>query len=98
MRDTTTAKIGETAALVLRAMLESPKAPRYSNDIAREIGAPLPTVREVLKRLETLGWLISSLEETDSGSPGKPRRWFNLTPYGLRSARAELKMWTFTDE
>ncbi len=87
--------ISPTAAIALRRMLATPKKPQYSDGLAKEIGVSRPTMREILNRLETAGWLASTKETAATNVPA--RRWFTLTGWGIKAARDELKTWEFTD-
>lgn len=86
--------IGAQTAIMLRALIANPKKPQYVDGLAAELKIPRPTIRHAMRRLEQLGWLVSSVEPRVRY---QPRRFYTLTPHGVKEGRAELKTWDFTD-
>jgi len=78
--------------LVLRALLAEPTEEMYGLQICAEAGLPSGTIHPILARLEGLGWLESSWEDTASAhSEGRPRRrYYRLTADGAEHARIAL--------
>jgi len=78
--------------LVLRALLARPADEMYGLQICAEAGLPSGTIHPILARLEALGWLESSWEDTASAhSEGRPRRrYYRLTSDGAERARLAL--------
>ncbi|MEU2611922.1 PadR family transcriptional regulator [Micromonospora sp. NPDC007271] len=78
-------------AKVLAALLADPEAPRYGLDLMKLTGLPSGTLYPVLHRLQTAGWLAAEWEEVDPVAAGRPaRRYYRLTPEGVRAARPAL--------
>lgn len=90
-------KIGPVTAIILRAMLANLKQARYSDSLAEETGQVRPSVRHALRRLEDIGWCVSTVSGKSGPRGGPPCRFYNLTGYGIKMAREEVKEWTFTD-
>lgn len=88
-------QITPARAIVLRVMAADPRKPQYVAGLAETLGLPTPSVRNMMYRFEEAGWAVSSFGPR---TRHMPRRYFTLTPHGLRAARAELKKWNFTDE
>jgi PadR family transcriptional regulator, regulatory protein PadR len=78
--------------LVLRALLAEPTREMYGLQICEKAGLPSGTIHPILARLEGLGWLESSWEDTASAhSEGRPRRrYYRLTTDGAERARTAL--------
>src|SRR5215470_13643470 len=78
--------------LVLRALLARPDEEMYGLQICTEAGLPSGTIHPILARLEGLGWLESSWEDTASAhGEGRPRRrYYRLTADGAERARIAL--------
>ena len=78
--------------LVLRALLAEPAEEMYGLQICTEAGLPSGTIHPILARLEGLGWLESSWEDTARAhSEGRPRRrYYRLTADGAERARIAL--------
>ena len=78
--------------LVLRTMLAEPTQEMYGLQICTEAGLPSGTIHPILARLDRLGWLESSWEDTASAhSEGRPRRrYYRLTTDGAERARIAL--------
>ncbi|MFI5915077.1 PadR family transcriptional regulator [Dactylosporangium sp. NPDC051541] len=84
-------RITTTLVQVLEVFLEDPAAERYGLDVMRVTGLPSGTMYPILIRLQGLGWLEARWEDIDPARAGRPaRRWYRLTPDGVRGARAEL--------
>jgi DNA-binding PadR family transcriptional regulator len=78
-------------AKVLSALLADPEAPRYGLDLMKLTGQPSGTLYPVLHRLQAAGWLAAHWEEIDPVAAGRPaRRYYLLTPDGVRAARQAL--------
>src|SRR5690242_11086038 len=77
--------------LVLEALLADPDAELYGLELARAAGLPTGTVHPILARLEGTGWVTSRWEDVDPSAAGRPpRRYYRLTPSGIREATARL--------
>lgn len=77
--------------LVLRALLDDPRAERYGLEIGEAAGLPSGTIHPILARLERLGWVESRWEEIDPSAAGRPaRRYYRLTTDGIDHARDGL--------
>jgi PadR family transcriptional regulator PadR len=84
-------KVTVTVAKVLRVFLDDPDAPCYGLELMRATGLPSGSLYPVLARLERAGWVRSEREEIDPAAEGRPaRRYYELTPDGLATARSEL--------
>jgi PadR family transcriptional regulator, regulatory protein PadR len=80
-----------TVQLVLRALLADPAQEKYGLQICTEAGLPSGTIHPILARLEGLGWLESSWEDTDPREEGRPRRrYYKLTQAGALRAQNAL--------
>jgi PadR family transcriptional regulator, regulatory protein PadR len=78
-------------AKVLRVFLEDPSTPCYGLQLMKATGLPSGSLYPVLARLERAGWVRSRRERIDPAVEGRPpRRYYQLTPDGLASARTEL--------
>ena len=78
-------------ATVLRAFLDDPTQPRYGYELMKLTGFPSGKLYPILARLQRAGWLIREHEEVDPAAAGRPaRRFYRLTPDGVRAARGEL--------
>jgi PadR family transcriptional regulator PadR len=76
---------------VLSIFLEDPAKPQYGLAIAERTGSPTGTIYPILRRLEDLGWLESSVENIDARVAGRsPRRLYGLTGLGETAARRQL--------
>uniref|UniRef100_UPI003F497165 PadR family transcriptional regulator n=1 Tax=Amycolatopsis sp. CA-096443 TaxID=3239919 RepID=UPI003F497165 len=58
--------------------------------IAKATGRPTGSVFPILARLEQLGWATSEWETADPAARDARRRFYQLSPEGLSSARALL--------
>lgn len=102
MADTTTTAaaperliITEARAIFLRELLRQPRKPQYATGVSETLGMPTPSVRNMMYRFHEAGWLVSTMGPR---TRYQARRYFTLTSYGLRQARAEMENWEFTDE
>jgi DNA-binding PadR family transcriptional regulator len=81
-----------TAPLVklLRVLLADPTSQYWGFEIMKKTGLASGTVYPLLARLEGMGWLESGWadEPTISGRPR--RRYYQMTPTGIASARVAL--------
>jgi PadR family transcriptional regulator, regulatory protein PadR len=76
---------------VLAAFIDDPTLDRYGLDLIRDTGLPSGTLYPILVRLERAGWVHAQWEEIDPVAEGRPaRRYYRLTPEGVRVARTEL--------
>ena len=81
----------QTTQAVLNALLDEPGKERYGLEIGAATGLPSGTVHPILARLEGLGWVDSSWEQTDPREQGRPRRrYYRLNAYGMGMARDAL--------
>lgn len=77
--------------LVLRALLQEPRAERYGYELGEVAGLASGTVHPILARLEGAGWVESRWEDVDSTEAGRPaRRYYRLTAPGVEAARDGL--------
>jgi PadR family transcriptional regulator PadR len=84
-------KVTIAVAKVLRVFLQDPSAACYGLELMKATGLPSGSLYPVLARLERAGWVCSRREEIDPSVEGRPpRRYYELTPDGLASARVEL--------
>jgi PadR family transcriptional regulator PadR len=84
-------KVTVTMAKVLRALLEDPAKPSYGLELMKASSLPSGSLYPVLARLERAGLVVSWREQIDPAAEGRPaRRYYQLTPDGLESARHEL--------
>jgi hypothetical protein len=61
-------------------------------DVMRALGLPSGTVYPLLTRMVESGWLTRELEEVDPRKVGRPaKRFYQLTPAGLKEARKLIK-------
>ena len=82
---------------LLRLLVESPERGRSGADISRATNIGSSTLYPLLQRLEAAGWLTSVWEEIDPADAGRPRRrFYTLTPEGLRHALRELQALQFS--
>jgi PadR family transcriptional regulator len=80
-----------TMAKVLRALLEDPAKPSYGLELMKATGLPSGSLYPVLARLERERLVVSRREQIDPAAEGRPaRRYYQLTPDGLQTARYEL--------
>lgn len=86
--------VTESTALIIRAMLDAPKASHNTTDLAETTGIPRPTVAHILRRLDGAGWAYSWLGRRTRYAPP---RWYQLTAAGIKAGRAELECWAFSD-
>lgn len=76
---------------VLKVMMENPTSDYYGLELTERAGIKSGTLYPVLIRLERHGWLESDWENIDPRVAGRrPRRYYRLTPFGLKRAREEL--------
>ena len=74
---------------VLALLLESPRSWHYGYGISQHTGLRSGTLYPILARLEEMGWLDTTWEE--SGQPGRPpRHTYRLTSEGAKAARQHL--------
>lgn len=88
------AQIGEFEMLILMAVLRLDNggyAPAVRADIERRTGRALSrgAVYITLDRLETKGLLASRVDEQDN-TGGRPRRYYRVSPRGLRAIKRTL--------
>ena len=74
---------------VLGAFLADPAAPRYGYDLMKAARLPSGTLYPLLARLEQQK-LVSSAWETPQEEGQRPRKYYQLTAEGIRTARLEL--------
>jgi len=74
---------------VLSAFLADPVAPRYGYDLMRAARLPSGTLYPLLARLERQK-LVASAWETPQQDGERPRKYYQLTGEGIRTARLEL--------
>ena len=98
----TPSRIGHFEQLVLLAVLrlgDTAYAPAILEEIERATGKPASpgSMYVTLDRLEEKGLLRSRLAGTTVDRGGRPRRYVNVTAYGVRELRASraalLKLW-----
>jgi PadR family transcriptional regulator, regulatory protein PadR len=76
---------------VLRVFLEDPTAPQYGYDLMRAARLPSGTLYPMLARLQDQGLAISRWESRPDDATGRPpRKYYQLTAEGVRTARLEL--------
>lgn len=74
---------------VLRVFLEDAGAPRYGYELMKAAKLASGTLYPLLTRLEGEE-LVASRWETPSGEGQRPRRYYELTGEGVRTARQAL--------
>jgi len=74
---------------VLTAFLADPAAPRYGYDLMKAARLPSGTLYPLLARLEHQK-LVASAWETPQQDGQRPRKYYQLTAEGIRTARLEL--------
>jgi PadR family transcriptional regulator, regulatory protein PadR len=74
---------------VLTAFLADPAAPRYGYDLMKAARLPSGTLYPLLARLER-DKLVASAWETPQQEGQRPRKYYQLTAEGIRTARLEL--------
>jgi PadR family transcriptional regulator len=74
---------------VLTALLADPAAPRYGYDLMKAARLPSGTLYPLLARLEHQK-LVASAWETPQEEGQRPRKYYQLTAEGIRTARLEL--------
>jgi PadR family transcriptional regulator, regulatory protein PadR len=80
------------ALTVLSVMLDEPLGRHYGLEISKRAGLPTGSIYPILARLEKLGWLCSEFEQVDPSEAGRPpRRFYQLTAIGERSARQKIQ-------
>jgi PadR family transcriptional regulator, regulatory protein PadR len=90
-------RMTQTTQAILRALLEQPSRELYGLEICARAELPSGTVHPILARLEKVGWLESSWEETDPRQQGRPRRrYYKLSSDGAERARMALARVTET--
>jgi PadR family transcriptional regulator, regulatory protein PadR len=76
---------------VLRVFLDDPAAPRYGYDLMRAARLPSGTLYPMLARLQAEGLVMSRWEPRPADGTGRPpRKYYQLTAEGARTARDEL--------
>jgi PadR family transcriptional regulator, regulatory protein PadR len=76
---------------VLRVFLEDPAAPRYGYDLMKAARLPSGTLYPMLARLADQGLVTSRWEaQADDATGRPPRKYYQLTAEGVRTARLEL--------
>ena len=84
-------KITVTTAKILRAFLEDPAEPVYGLELMKVTSLPSGSMYPALAQLERAGLVVSRREQIDPAAEGRPaRRYYQLTPDGLQTARCEL--------
>ena len=74
--------------LVLRVLVAA-DAPQYGLQLADSCGLRSGSIHPILARLESAGWVRSQWEEIDeSEAKRRRRRFYVLTPQGIREAAA----------
>jgi PadR family transcriptional regulator, regulatory protein PadR len=85
-------RISREALRVLQLLEANPDAQHYGLEVIRATRVQAGTLYPILTRLERAGWLESNWENLDEKASGRPaRRYYTVTPQGLREARAELR-------
>jgi len=80
-----------TMARILRVFLENPKKPLCPTEIIKTLTTLNRTPHAALISLENAGWMRSEIENADPHVVGRHlRRYYFLTEYGTRQARARL--------
>jgi len=76
---------------VLAVLLDDPRTWRYGHNVAYRARLKANSlVYPILRRLLQAGWLCERDDPTDF-NPNRPkRRYYRLTPLGIRAARAAL--------
>ena len=74
---------------VLGAFLADPAAPRYGYDLMKAARLPSGTLYPLLARLERES-LVASAWETPQQEGQRPRKYYQLTGEGVRTARLGL--------
>jgi DNA-binding PadR family transcriptional regulator len=78
-------------ARVLAAVLAEPDADHYGLALMQATGLASGSLYPILHRLQEARWLAAEWEDVDPAAAGRPaRRFYRLTPEGLRSARLAL--------
>lgn len=76
---------------VLGVFLDDPAAPRYGYDLMKAARLPSGTLYPMLARLQDEGLVASRWEPRPADGTGRPpRRYYQLTAEGTRTARVEL--------
>jgi PadR family transcriptional regulator, regulatory protein PadR len=76
---------------VLRVFLDDPAAPRYGYDLMKAARLSSGTLYPMLARLQDEGLVTSRWERQPADGTGRPpRKYYQLTAEGARTARAEL--------
>lgn len=76
---------------VFRVFLEDPAAPQYGYDLMKAAGLPSGTLYPMLARLQDQGLVTSRWESQPDDATGRPpRKYYQLTAEGARTARLEL--------
>lgn len=76
---------------ILRQFLMMSRVLQAGVDLGRAANVPPGTLYPLLDRLVVAGWLASRWEEGDPGALARPlKRFYRLTPLGVRKARAAL--------
>ena len=76
---------------VLGVFVQDPAEGRYGLELIRASGVQAGTLYPILTRLEKAGWLEGDWEDIDEAAEGRrARRYYTLTPLGLREAGAAL--------
>jgi PadR family transcriptional regulator PadR len=77
---------------VLQALFAAgPDERLYGLELMEQTGLKSGTLYPVLARLERSGWVISTWEEIDPQTAGRPRRrYYKLSGLGQRAGAAEL--------
>lgn len=85
-------RIHMSTALVLRAMLDAPKTPRYGFELMQMTGLASGTMYPIMTRLQAEGLVTSELEDIDPRQEERPRRrYYQLTQEGTEFAVRELE-------
>lgn len=84
-------RITVATARLLAVLLTEPDADRYGLDLMRATGLASGSLYPILHRLQAAGWLDTRWEDVDPAEQGRPaRRFYRLTPDGVRQARSAL--------
>jgi PadR family transcriptional regulator, regulatory protein PadR len=84
-------KLVYLSALVLRLFLEDPGVSLYGLQLMTALQVTSGTLYPVLQRMEDEGLIASEREQADPRKLERPvRRYYRLTPAGVRYARREL--------
>ena len=84
-------RLTRPAQQVLNALIARPGDDHHGTDLRRETGLGFGSIYPILVRLEMLGWVQSSWQDTGRREQGRPRRrHYRLTSDGLAFPRSAL--------